>query len=111
MEINCIVLYCIVLLLSDYYYRIIIIVLFLQGGCARSLRAVPTRYAHRATFAGTTLPPIALAAALVSMLPIALAAALMSIKPFISYNLIVKITIYTHTIDKLKQITKTLWAI
>ena len=29
----------------------------------------------------------------------------------IVYNLIVKITIYTHTIDKFKQITKTLWAI
>ena len=34
-----------------------------------------------------------------------------NVKPFISQNLIVKITIYTHTIDKFKQITKTLWAI
>ena len=33
------------------------------------------------------------------------------IKPFISHNLIVKIIIYVHTIDKFKQITKILWAI
>ena len=34
-----------------------------------------------------------------------------SFKPFISQNLIVRNTIYTHTIDKFKQMTKTLWAI
>ena len=32
-------------------------------------------------------------------------------KSFISHNLIVNITIYTNTIDKFEQITKTLWAI
>ena len=35
----------------------------------------------------------------------------LSSKPFISHNLVVKITIYKHTIDKFIQRTKILWAI
>ena len=32
------------------------------------------------------------------------------IKPFISHNIVVKIIIYMHTIDKIKLITQKLWA-